>query len=117
MSTSELERKAERSLDNLIDALVEGIMEAPDEEVLIEALSEAFAKIKARALAAEAKLALLAKIFAPVFKNFGPEWEDGTGLEVVLNSPDDEDGDEGTSGRCDFTLGQLRRALQKDTAP
>lgn len=62
-----------------------------------------------------AQLETLRKVFAPVFKDFGPEWPDGEGLEVVLSQPDDEDGEEGV-GACHFTLGQLRRALQtKDT--
>lgn len=54
------------------------------------------------------------KVFAPVFKNFGPEWPDSEGLEVVSSHPDDEHGEEGV-GKCDLTLGQLRRAL-KDPA-
>lgn len=118
-----LHAQRERGLELFahIDALSARVaeLEARDKEWAAEARrcdKDVRAANRARQ-AAEAKLETLRKVFAPMFKQFGPEWPDGEGLEVVLSHPDDEDGEEGV-GACHFTLGQLRRALQtKDTTP
>ena len=111
--------KAADLLTRLSAALKEANDRADSEKDLREgselAADELTTAWKRRAQATEAKLAALRKVFAPVFKDFGPEWPDAEGLEVVSSQPDDEEDDDGV-GRCHFTLGQIRRALQtKDT--
>lgn len=74
--------------------------ESPSET--IAALERELHKYKVRAERAEKFLRRMA--------DHWNDWPDNEGLEIVSSMPDEENEDEGV-GRCDFTLGQLRRAL------